>query len=249
MNQRKNRCQLTSVILMASLAVAVICLLIPMSAVAADDTAKAEQDRVKAAGDALDELVTKENGIPRGLLDKSECVIILPSVKKVGFIIAGQYGRGLMSCRSGEKFDGPWSAPIMMQSSGGSVGFQAGGQSTDFVILVLNDKGARALMKGKAKLGADASIAAGPVGKEAEAATNAAMSAEMLSYSDTNGIFAGVSLSGSSLGPDEGANEKLYGKKVTAQQIYAGEVPAPEQAKQMLATLTDKSPKNLSEGK
>ena len=238
MTQRKNRRQLTNVILMVSLAVAVVCLLIPMSAVA--DDAQTEQARVKAAGDALDELVTKENGIPTGLLNKSECVIILPSTKKVGFIIAGQYGRGLMSCRTGEKFDGPWSAPIMMKSTGGSVGFQAGGQATDFVILVLNDKGARALMKGKAKLGADASIAAGPVGKEAEAATNAAMSAEMLSYSDTNGLFAGVSLSGTSLAPDDGANENLYGKKVTAQQIYAGEVPAPEQAKQMLATLTGK---------
>ena len=248
MTQRKNRRQLANVILMASLAVAVVCLLIPMSVVAAYD-ASTEQARVKSAGDALDELVTKENGIPTGLLNKSECVIILPSTKKVGFIIAGQYGRGLMSCRTGEKFDGPWSAPIMMKSSGGSVGFQAGGQSTDFVILVLNDKGARALMKGKAKLGADASIAAGPVGKEAEAATNAAMSAEMLSYSETNGLFAGVSLSGTSLAPDSGANENLYGKKVSAQQIYAGEVPAPEQAKQMLATLTQKSPKNLSEGK
>ena len=248
MNQHKNRRQLTNVILMASLAVAVVCLLIPMSAVAADD-AQTEQARVKSAGDALDELVTKENGIPTGLLNKSECVIILPSTKKVGFIIAGQYGRGLMTCRTGAKFDGPWSAPIMMKSTGGSVGFQAGGQSTDFVILVMNDKGARALMKGKAKLGADASIAAGPVGKEAEAATNAAMSAEMLSYSDTNGIFAGVSLSGSSLAPDDGANENLYGKKVTAPQIYAGDVPAPEAAKPMLATLTEKSPKNLSEGK
>lgn len=249
MTHRKNRHQLTSMILIASMAVAVVCLLMPMSVIADDDTAKAEQDRVKAAGDALDELVTKENGIPTGLLNKSECVIILPSVKKVGFIIAGQYGRGLMSCRTGEKFDGPWSAPIMMQSSGGSVGFQAGGQATDFVILVLNDKGARALMKGKAKLGADASIAAGPVGKDAEASTNAAMSAEMLSYSEANGLFAGVSLSGTTLGPDNPANEKLYGKKVTAEQIYAGDVAAPEQAKTMLATLTDKSPKNLSEGK
>ncbi len=248
MNQRKNRRQLAIAILMASMAVAVVCLLIPMLVVAADDAAT-EQARVKSAGDALDELVTKENGIPTGLLNKSECVIILPSTKKVGFIIAGQYGRGLMSCRTGEKFDGPWSAPIMMKSSGGSVGLQAGGQSTDFVILVLNDKGARALMKGKAKLGADASIAAGPVGKEAEAATNAGMSAEMLSYSEANGLFAGVSLSGTSLAPDSGANENLYGKKVTAQQIYAGQVPVPEQAKQMLATLTEKSPKNLSEGK
>jgi lipid-binding SYLF domain-containing protein/carbonic anhydrase len=216
---------------------------------AADDNAKTERARVKASGDALDELVTSQNGIPTGLLNKSECVIILPSVKKVGFIIAGQYGRGLMTCRTGANFDGPWSAPIMMQSTGGSVGLQAGGQSTDFVILVLNDKGARALMKGKAKLGADASIAAGPVGREAEAATNAAMSAEMLSYSEANGLFAGVSLSGTSLGPDEGANEKLYGKKVAAEQIYAGEVQAPVEANQMLATLQDKSPKNLSEGK
>ena len=192
---------------------------------AADDNAQTERARVKSSGDALDELVTSQNGIPTGLLDKSECVIILPSVKKVGFIIAGQYGRGLMTCRTGANFDGPWSAPIMMQSSGGSFGLQAGAQSTDFVILVLNDKGARALMKGKAKLGADASIAAGPVGREAEAATNAAMSAEMLSYSEANGLFAGVSLSGTSLGPDEGANEKLYGKKVTAEQIYTGEVP------------------------
>ena len=216
---------------------------------AADDNAKTERARVKASGDALDELVTSQNGIPTNLLNKSECVIILPSVKKVGFIIAGQYGRGLMTCRTGANFDGPWSAPIMMQSTGGSFGLQAGGQSTDFVILVLNDKGARALMKGKAKLGADASIAAGPVGREAEAATNAAMSAEMLSYSEANGLFAGVSLSGSSLGPDDGANEKLYGKKVTAEQIYAGEVQAPVEANQMLATLQDKSPHNLSEGK
>lgn len=248
MNQRKNRRQLTSMILTASLAVAVVSLLIPMSVVAADD-AQTEQARVKAAGDALDALVTKENGIPTGILNKSECVIILPSTKKVGFIIAGQYGRGLMTCRTGAKFDGPWSAPIMMKSTGGSVGFQAGGQATDFVILVTNDKGAHALMKGKAKLGADASIAAGPVGKEAEAATNGTLSAEMLSYSDTNGIFAGVSLSGSSLAPDDGANKNLYGKKVSAQQIYAGDVPAPEAAKQMLATLTEKSPKNLSDGK
>jgi lipid-binding SYLF domain-containing protein/carbonic anhydrase len=216
---------------------------------AADDNAKTERARVKSSGDALDELVTSQNGIPTNLLNKSECVIILPSVKKVGFIIAGQYGRGLMTCRTGANFDGPWSAPIMMQSTGGSFGLQAGGQSTDFVILVLNDKGARALMKGKAKLGADASIAAGPVGREAEAATNAAMSAEMLSYSEANGLFAGVSLSGSSLGPDDGANEKLYGKKVTAEQIYAGEVQAPVEANQMLATLQDKSPHNLSEGK
>jgi len=137
----------------------------------------------------------------------------------------------------------------MMQSSGGSVGFQAGGEAIDYVILVLNDKGARKLMNGKAKLGADASIAAGPVGRNAEAATNAAMNAEMLSYSRSSGVFAGVSLSGTSLGPDSGANENLYGKKVSGEEIWAGKVQAPDSAKEMLATLTAKAPKNLSAGK
>src|SRR5207253_11501148 len=129
------------------------------------------------------DLLNGPNGIPISILNKAECVIILPSVKKVGFVVGGSYGRGVMSCRSGENFDGAWSAPIMMQSSGGSFGLQAGAQATDFVVLVVNDKGARAMLKGKLKLGADASIAAGPVGRDAEAATNAGMSAQMLSYS------------------------------------------------------------------
>jgi lipid-binding SYLF domain-containing protein len=154
-----------------------------------------------------------------------------------------------MSCRSGQNFDGAWSAPIMMQSSGGSVGFQAGGQATDFVVLVMNDKGARAVLNGKAKLGADASVAAGPVGRDAEASTNAAMSAQMLSYSRAQGVFAGVSLSGTSLGPDSGANEKVYGKKVTGQEIFGGTVQAPASAEVMLSTLQEKSPSNASRGK
>ena len=137
----------------------------------------------------------------------------------------------------------------MMQSSGGSFGLQAGGQATDFVILVMNDKGARAVMNGKAKLGADASIAAGPVGRDAEASTNAAMSAEMLSYSHTQGVFAGVSLSGASLGPDSDANEKIYGKKITGEQIFEGNVKPPASAGVLLSTLEAKSPKNISGGK
>jgi len=138
----------------------------------------------------------------------------------------------------------------MMQSAGGSFGLQAGGQATDFVILVMNDKGARALMKGKAKLGADASVAAGPVGREAEASTNAAMSAQLLSYSRAQGVFAGVSLEGSSLGPDDDANKDLYGKKVTATEIISGQAgPPPASAKELLAVLTAKSPKNESKGK
>jgi len=222
-------------------------LLLPVLARPADkDT---EQDRVKASGDVLKELLNGPDGIPLNLLNKAECVIVLPSVKKAGFLIAGSYGRGAMTCRSGQNFDGAWSAPIMMQSSGGSFGLQAGGEATDFVILVMNDKGARAVLHGKAKLGADASVAAGPVGREAEASTNAAMSAEMLSYSRARGVFGGVSLSGTSLGPDSGANDKLYGKKVTGDQIFGGAVQAPESAGVLLSTLKEKSPTATSRGK
>lgn len=217
--------------------------------VRADDNAK-EQERVKESGTVMMELATASSGIPIGLLNKAECVIVLPSVKKAGFIVGAQYGRGVMTCRGGANFSGPWSPPTMMQSSGGSFGLQAGGQATDFVVLVMNEKGARALMKGKAKLGADASVAAGPVGRDAEAATNATLTAEMLSYSRSQGVFAGVSLSGASLGPDGGANEKLYGKKVDAAQIISGSAgPAPESAKQLLSILTAKSPTKVSEGK
>jgi len=225
-----------------------LCLMIPGIAIATDN--QHEQDRVKESGNVMEELLDSPSGVPISVLNKAECVIVLPSVKKAGFIVAGQYGKGVMTCRGGENFDGPWSAPTMMESSGGSVGFQAGGQATDFVVLVMNDKGARAVMNGKAKLGADASVAAGPVGRDAEASTNAAMSAEMLSYSRAQGVFAGVSLSGTSLAPDGGANEKLYGKKVSATEIIKGDAgPAPDSAKILLATLTEKSPTNISKGK
>lgn len=222
-------------------------LLTPTLARAADDNA--EQDRLKAAGDVVKELLGSEHGIPLSVLNKAECVIVLPSVKKAGFIVGAQYGRGAMTCRSGENFNGAWSAPIMMQSSGGSFGLQAGGQATDFVVLVMNEKGAKAVMHGKAKLGGDASVAAGPVGREAEASTNATMSAEMLSYSRTQGVFAGLSLSGTSLGPDSGANEKVYGKKISGEEIFKGSVPAPESAQVMLSMLQEKSPSHASSEK
>src|SRR6516162_1041793 len=232
---------------MALLTTAILCLIIPCIAVADD---KKEQERVKESGNVMKDLLVSSSGIPISVLNKSECVIVLPSVKKAGFIVGGEYGRGVMTCRGGENFDGPWSAPTMMASSGGSFGLQAGGQATDFVILVMNDKGARAVMSGKAKLGADASVAAGPVGRDAQASTNAAMSAQMLSYSRAQGVFGGVSLSGTTLGPDDGANEKLYGKKVTATEIIGGAAgPAPASAQQLLAVLTEKSPKSESKGK
>jgi SH3 domain-containing YSC84-like protein 1 len=240
-----NRWQLRNVGRVASLAI-LVCLLVPVWARAASD----DQDaRLKQAGDVLKDMFNGESHIPVSVLNKAECVIVLPSVKKGGFILAAQYGKGAMSCRSGENFDGPWSAPIMMQSSGGSFGFQAGGQATDYVVLVMNDKGARTMLHGKAKLGGDASVAAGPVGKTAEAATNASMSAEMLSYSHSQGAFAGVSLSGTSLGPDAGDNEKLYGKKITGEEIFAGSVEAPQSASLMLSMLKEKSPKPESKGK
>jgi len=232
---------------MALLTIAVLCL-IPSIAVAANNDK--EQERVKESGNVMKELLSAASSIPDSVLNKAECVIVIPSMKKAGFIIGAEYGRGVMTCRGGANFSGPWSAPAMMQSTGGSFGLQAGGQASDFVILVMNDKGARAVMNGKAKLGADASVAAGPVGRDAQASTNAAMSAEMLSYSKAQGVFGGLSLSGTTLGPDDGANEKLYGKKVTATEIISGSAgPAPDSAHELLAVLTQKSPKNISAGK
>jgi lipid-binding SYLF domain-containing protein len=231
----------------AALTIAILCVIVPVVAVADD---KKEQDRVKEAGNVLTEIMNSASSVPISVLNKSECVIVIPSMKKAGFVVGAEYGRGVMTCRGGEQHAGPWSAPTMMKSSGGSFGLQAGGQSIDLVILVMNDKGARAAMKGNAKLGADASVAAGPVGRDAEAATNATMSAEMLSYSRTQGVFGGLSLSGTSLGPDDGANEQLYGKKVTGQEIISGAAgPPPESAQKLLAVLTEKSPKNVSAGK
>src|SRR5271170_2498391 len=229
------------------LSLAILGLTFPTRA-AADDSTK-EQERIEESGHVIKDLTSSSNGIPIALLNKSECVIVLPSVKKAGFIVAASYGRGVMTCRGGQNFSGDWSAPTMMKSTGGSFGLQAGGQATDFVILVMNDKGARAIMKGKLKLGGDASVAAGPVGRDAEASTNASMSAEMLSYSRAQGVFAGVSLAGTSLGPDGGANDNLYGRKVTADQIFAGTVPTPGAAQELMSTLQATSPKNVSKGK
>ncbi len=220
---------------------ATLCLITPAVTYAADDKANV-LDRITASSQVMKELADAASGIPTDVLNKADCVIVLPSVKKGGFIVAAQYGRGVMTCRGGAKFNGPWSAPSMMQSTGGSIGFQAGGQATDFVILVMNDQGARAVMNGKAKLGADASIAAGPVGRTAEASTNASMSAQMLSYSRSQGVFGGVSLSGTSLGPDKDANDLVYGKGVTPAQIMSSKTP-PAEAKELLAVLTAKSPK------
>jgi SH3 domain-containing YSC84-like protein 1 len=208
--------------------------------------ADTENERITDAGRVFQELISASPGIPQNLLNKADCIIILPSVKKAAFIVGGEYGKGVMSCRSGENFEGNWSAPIMMQSSGGSFGLQIGGEATDFVILVMNPDGARSVMKGRAKLGADASVAAGPVGRDAEASTTATLQAEMLSYSRAKGVFGGVSLAGTSLGPDDGDNEKVYGKKLSGPEIFSGSVKAPASAHVLLSELRRASPKKVA---
>jgi lipid-binding SYLF domain-containing protein len=199
-----------------------------------------EKDRVKESGNVMKEILgAPDKGIPGKILDGAKCVVVLPSVKKAAIGIGGTYGRGVMTCRTGEDFKGPWSPPVMMASSGGSFGFQIGAQSTDFVIVVMNDKGARAMLNNKLKLGADASIAAGPVGKTGEASTTGTMKAQMLSYSRSQGVFGGVSLSGSTLRPDSDANKNLYGEKVTPDQIINSQgVTMPPEAQTLIDTLT-----------
>src|SRR5207237_3890987 len=169
---------------------------------------------------------------------------------KVAIGIGGSYGRGAMTCRTGTHFSGPWSAPALYALEGGNIGFQLGGQATDFVLLIMNPHGAASLMGSKVKLGADAAAAAGPKGRTATGATDATMRAEILSYSRSRGLFAGVSLEGSTLRPDNRANEKLYGRKVTAREIVRqGKVKTPESAGELLAVLNKRSPKNLSDPK
>jgi len=209
-----------------------------------------EQERVKEAGDVLKEILNIPDDIPQDLLDKAECLIILPSVKKGAFGIGGSYGRGVMVCRSGQHYTGKWGAPALYALEGISIGFQLGGQATDFVLLVMNPKGARSLLSSKVKLGADASAAAGPKGRTAEGATDVVMNAEILSYSRNKGLFAGVSLEGSTLRSDGSANEKLYGKKLTAKEIIReGKVGTPACAAELVSLLDKKSPKNMSDPK
>jgi lipid-binding SYLF domain-containing protein len=209
---------------------------------------KKEADRLDNCGTVLKEILDIPDDIPQDLIDKAECIIVFPSVLKAAFIVGGSYGRGAMTCRTGEHFTGPWGAPTMMALEGGSLGFQLGGQATDFVLLVMNPRGAKAILNNKVKLGADASAAAGPKGRDAEAATDVTLRAEVLSYSRARGLFAGISLEGSTLRPDNGGNEKLYGKKVEAIDIVRkGAVAVPPSAQELIATLNKKSPKNLSD--
>lgn len=209
-----------------------------------------EQDRLKEAGEVLTEILNIPDGIPQDLLDKAECVVVLPSVKKFAIGLGGSYGRGVMVCRGGQHFTEPWGAPAFYALEGGNIGFQLGGQATDFVLLVMNPRGARSLFSSKVKLGADAAAAAGPKGRAAQAATDVVMKAEILSYSRSKGLFAGVSLEGSTLRSDGSANENLYGKKLNAEDILAKHMVAtPPTAEKLVTLLNKQSPKNMSDPK
>jgi lipid-binding SYLF domain-containing protein len=206
-----------------------------------------DTERIEAAANVMKEiLATPDKGIPKDLLNKADCVVIYPSVKKAAFIVGGSYGRGLVTCRRGAAFTGSWSAPAMFALEGGSFGFQIGAQETDFVLLVMNESGANSIMSSKVKLGADASAAAGPVGRDTSAETDVVMKAEILSYSRAQGLFAGVSLEGSTMRSDDGANKALYGKELSAKEIVReGKVKAPASAARLLAVLTRASPKHV----
>ncbi len=208
---------------------------------------KEERDRLKACAEVTREVLSMPEGIPQDLLDKAECVVVVPSVKKFALGIGGSYGKGAMVCRGGSDFKGPWGAPAMMRLEGGSFGLQIGGSATDFILLVMNPKGADSLLKSKVKLGADATVAAGPKGRSAAASTDALMTAEILSYSRSKGLFAGVSLAGSTLRQDSGANKDLYGRKVSARQIVLEhKVKTPPEGVALVKALEEHSPKNLS---
>ncbi len=232
-----------------SFAVAVLLLSSVLFAASKKTTDSREEARLRASGDVLQEILDIPDNIPPELLNKAECVVVVPSTKKFAIGLGGSFGRGAMSCRSGASFTGPWSAPALYALEGANIGFQLGGQETDFVLLVMNPRGVDSLLKSKVKLGADAAAAAGPKGRDAEAATDVLMQAEILTYSRSRGLFAGVSLEGSTLRQDNSANRKLYGRELTARDIIAGKVGVPASGQEMVGTLRKHSPKNLSDPK
>ena len=218
--------------------------LIVSTASAESKEARKQQERLQDAGAVMSEILNMPDSIPHHTLDRTKCVVVVPSVRKAAFIVGASYGRGAMVCRTGEDFSGPWGAPSMMAVEGASFGLQAGAEATDFVFLIMNERGATSLLKSKVKLGGDVAAVAGPVGRDAQAGTDAYMRAEILTYSRARGVFAGVSLDGSTLRPDNGANEDLYGQRVKARDIVLGPGPeAPAAADRLIALLEQASPR------
>jgi lipid-binding SYLF domain-containing protein len=216
-------------------------------ATAALSAANKEQKRLENAGVVMQEIMGIPDSIPRKVMEKAECVIVFPSVLKAAFVVGASYGRGAMVCRTGKDFSGPWGAPAMYALEGGSIGFQIGGQATDLVLLVMNERGASSILNSKVKLGADASIAAGPLGRDASADTDAYLRSEVLSYSRSRGLFAGVSLEGSTLRPDDDATADVYGRKLTAREIVlGGEIGIPRSGRHLVAVLERNAPRNES---
>ena len=206
-----------------------------------------EQERLEECGVVMQEVINVPDNIPQELLEKAECVIVIPSVKKLAFGLGADYGRGAMVCRRGDKFRGPWGAPAMYALEGGSVGFQIGGEATDLILLVMNDRGMESILSSKVKLGADASVAGGPVGRDASADTDAWMRAELLSYSRSRGLFAGVSLEGTTLRPDDEASEQVYGHAIKAKEIVRGEkTGVPASGRHFVDVLEKSAPHNES---
>jgi lipid-binding SYLF domain-containing protein len=222
-----------------------VCILFAASSLYA---ASKEQERLENSGTVMQEVMGVPDNIPQELLEKAECIIVFPSVLKAAFVFGGSYGRGAMVCRTGEHFNGPWGAPAMYALEGGSVGFQIGGQATDLVLLVMNEKGASSILSSKVKIGADASAAAGPKGRNASADTDAYMQAEILSYSRSRGLFAGISLEGSTLRPDDDASADVYGRKITAREIVLGKrIAVPKSGRHLVRVLQKNAPHNESE--
>src|ERR1700688_4148378 len=223
------------------------CLTLAAGAMYAEKLNK-EQKRLEECGVVMQEVLNISDNIPHELLEKSECVIVIPSVRKLALGIGASYGRGAMVCRTGEKFRGPWGAPAMYALEGGSIGFQIGGEATDLILLVMNDRGMESILSSKVKLGADASVAAGPKGRDASADTDAWMRAEILSYSRSRGLFAGISLEGTTLRPDDDANEQVYGRAMRAKEIIRGEhIGVPETGRHLVSVLQKSAPHNESE--
>jgi SH3 domain-containing YSC84-like protein 1 len=224
--------------------VVAFCVVLGMASLGAQNK---EQSRLENCGVVMEEILNVPDNIPQELLAKAECVIVIPSMMKVAVGIGASYGRGAMVCRAGKTFDGPWGAPAMYTLEGGSFGFQLGGEATDLVLLVMNTRGADALINSQVKLGGNASVAAGPKGRLVEASTDASLRAEILSYSRSRGLFAGVSLSGTSLRPDNDANAQVYGRKLTARRIVMGKaITVPESGHRLVNVLETYAPHNVS---
>jgi SH3 domain-containing YSC84-like protein 1 len=223
------------------------CITIAAVSVFASDLNK-EQKRLEESGVVMQEVLNVPDNIPHELLEKAECVIVFPNLMKAAFVVGAQYGRGAMVCRTGEKFRGPWGAPAMYALEGGSIGFQIGGEATDLILLVMNDRGMESILSSKVKLGADASIAAGPKGRDASADTDAWMRAEILSYSRSRGLFAGISLEGSTIRPDDDASADVYGHPMRAKDIVRGNsTHVPSTGRHLVDVLQRSAPRNESE--